>query len=118
VLLERGGGGLLAHIFQHEVDHLDGILFVDKARNIEEHMPEDYDKNPNTYRIAFWGTPALTVLLFRHALCTRIHTNRIITGEDKPQGRGMAITPPATKVWATQHNVKVLQPKKLDEDFL
>ncbi len=44
VLLERGGGGLLAHIFQHEVDHLNGILFVDKARNIEEHAPEDYDK--------------------------------------------------------------------------
>lgn len=29
--VERGAGGLLAHIFQHESDHLDGILFVDKA---------------------------------------------------------------------------------------
>ncbi len=26
--------GLLARAFQHEVDHLDGILFVDKARNL------------------------------------------------------------------------------------
>lgn len=26
--------GLLAIIFQHEIDHLDGILFVDKATNI------------------------------------------------------------------------------------
>ena len=33
---ERGGGGLLAHIFQHEIDHLDGILFIDKARNTHE----------------------------------------------------------------------------------
>ena len=32
----RGAGGLLAHIFQHEVDHLDGILFVSKAINLEE----------------------------------------------------------------------------------
>lgn len=39
----RGAGGLLAHIFQHEVDHLDGILFVDKARNIEEILPEDHE---------------------------------------------------------------------------
>lgn len=31
---ERGGGGLLAQIFQHEVDHLDGILFIDKAENV------------------------------------------------------------------------------------
>ncbi len=30
----RGAGGLLAHIYQHEIDHLDGILFIDKARGI------------------------------------------------------------------------------------
>ncbi len=28
--------GLLARIFQHEIDHLDGILFIDKARGIKE----------------------------------------------------------------------------------
>ncbi len=32
----RGAGGLLARIFQHEIDHLDGILFTDKATNIKE----------------------------------------------------------------------------------
>lgn len=31
---KRGAGGLLAHIFQHETDHLDGVLFIDKARNV------------------------------------------------------------------------------------
>lgn len=36
----RGAGGLLAHIFQHEIDHLDGILFIDKARNIVNIPPE------------------------------------------------------------------------------
>ena len=30
----RGAGGLLAHIFQHETDHLNGILFIDAARNV------------------------------------------------------------------------------------
>lgn len=30
----RGASGLLAHIFQHETDHLEGILFIDKAKNI------------------------------------------------------------------------------------
>jgi peptide deformylase len=30
----RGAGGLLAHIFQHETDHLNGILFIDNARNV------------------------------------------------------------------------------------
>ncbi len=30
----RGGGGILAQIFQHEINHLDGILFVDHATHI------------------------------------------------------------------------------------
>ena len=28
---ERGAGGLMAQIFEHEMDHLDGILFTDHA---------------------------------------------------------------------------------------
>ncbi len=31
---ERGAGGLLAQIFQHEYDHLDGVLFIDHAHEI------------------------------------------------------------------------------------
>lgn len=34
------GRGLLAQIFQHEIDHLNGILFIDKARDIKEYEPE------------------------------------------------------------------------------
>lgn len=29
------GRGLLAQIFQHEIDHLDGVLFIDKATKLE-----------------------------------------------------------------------------------
>lgn len=36
-----GGNGLLAHIFQHEVDHLDGILFIDHGFNLEEYTEEE-----------------------------------------------------------------------------
>ena len=39
----RGGTGLLAQIFQHETDHLNGILFIDKAKFVEEMPPEDID---------------------------------------------------------------------------
>lgn len=39
-LFERGGSGLLAQIFQHETDHLNGILFIDKASELEEVLPE------------------------------------------------------------------------------
>jgi len=33
-VFEMGGSGLLAQIFQHEIDHLDGILFIDKAKGL------------------------------------------------------------------------------------
>ncbi|MDO8593917.1 MAG: peptide deformylase [bacterium] len=38
VKFTRGASGLLAQIFQHETDHLEGILFIDKATNLRE-MP-------------------------------------------------------------------------------
>ena len=39
--IERGASGLLAQIFQHEVDHLNGLLFIDKAREIWEMSGEE-----------------------------------------------------------------------------
>lgn len=35
--------GLLARVFQHEIDHLDGILFIDKAVNLREILPEQIE---------------------------------------------------------------------------
>lgn len=35
----RGASGLLAQIFQHETDHLDGILFIDHAKDVKEELP-------------------------------------------------------------------------------
>lgn len=40
----KSASGLLAHIFQHEIDHLDGILFTDKAKEMYE-SNENIDSN-------------------------------------------------------------------------
>jgi peptide deformylase len=40
----RGASGLLAQIFQHETDHLNGTLFIDTAKDVEEIMPEKNGK--------------------------------------------------------------------------
>jgi len=40
----RGAGGLLAQIFQHEIDHLNGILFIDKAIEVGEMLPEEHEQ--------------------------------------------------------------------------
>jgi peptide deformylase len=41
VQFTQEGTGLLAHIFQHETDHLDGILFIDKAKDLHESTSEE-----------------------------------------------------------------------------
>lgn len=40
-----GASGLLAQIFQHETDHLNGVLFIDKAKDVEEILPEHLQKH-------------------------------------------------------------------------
>lgn len=37
----RGGSGLMAQIFQHETDHLNGTLFIDTARHLERMSEEE-----------------------------------------------------------------------------
>ena len=37
----RGASGFLAHIFQHEIDHLNGILYTDKAVKLHDDEPND-----------------------------------------------------------------------------
>ncbi len=32
----KNGSGFIAEIFEHETDHLDGVLFIDKATNLHE----------------------------------------------------------------------------------
>lgn len=38
--IRRGASGLLAQVFQHETDHLVGVLFLDKARDVVDIPPE------------------------------------------------------------------------------
>ena len=37
----RGASGLLAQIFQHETDHLEGVLFIDKAKDVVDLPPKE-----------------------------------------------------------------------------
>ncbi len=46
--IERGASGLLAQIFQHENDHLNGILFIDNAKDLQDIPPEKQRAIKNT----------------------------------------------------------------------
>jgi peptide deformylase len=38
---KKGASGILAQIFQHETDHLNGILFIDTAKDLKDLPPEN-----------------------------------------------------------------------------
>ena len=44
-LIKRGSSGLLAQIFQHEIEHLDGKLFIDEAVELYEYNPEQLKRD-------------------------------------------------------------------------
>ena len=37
-LIRVGGEGLLARVLQHEIDHLDGILFIDYVSGLKRQL--------------------------------------------------------------------------------
>ena len=42
-LFKKGASGLMAQIFQHETDHLDGKLFIDRAVDVVDLPPKEDD---------------------------------------------------------------------------
>lgn len=45
VAFTRGASGFLAHVFQHEMDHLDAVLYIDKAKKLFDDKSEQDEQN-------------------------------------------------------------------------
>ncbi len=70
-------------------------------------------------KIAFFGTPEFAVKILDKMKEEGQTPSLIVTTPDKPKGRNRILTPPATKVWAEENNISILQPSNLkDEEFL
>jgi methionyl-tRNA formyltransferase len=70
-------------------------------------------------RIVFMGTPQFAVASLKILVENKYNVVGVITSPDKPAGRGQKVQQSAVKEFATQHNLKVLQPTNLkDESFL
>ncbi|MFZ2072261.1 MAG: methionyl-tRNA formyltransferase [Minisyncoccia bacterium] len=72
----------------------------------------------NKLNFIFFGTPDVASETLEILKENGYLPFKIITSPDKPQGRKMIITPPPVKTWAEKHNIKYLQPEKLDEAFI
>ncbi|QQR82739.1 methionyl-tRNA formyltransferase [Candidatus Campbellbacteria bacterium] len=63
----------------------------------------------------FFGSPDIAVASLNALFQAGLIPHTIVTAPDAPQGRGMVLTPPPAKVWALEHAIPVLQPKKLSD---
>lgn len=66
-------------------------------------------------KIAFFGTPAFSVITLETLKSAGMTPELVITQPDKPVGKGLAITAPPVKVWAQENNIEVLQPTNLKD---
>lgn len=64
-------------------------------------------------RIAFWGTSRFSVFVLNELEREGILPALIITAPPKPKGRGLALTPSDTKVWADARKIPTLEPVEI-----
>ncbi|MCQ2251577.1 MAG: methionyl-tRNA formyltransferase [Bacteroidales bacterium] len=64
-------------------------------------------------RIIYMGTPDFAVGPLKTLVESGFNIVAVVTGMDKPQGRGRKIQPTPVKEYAVEHNIPVLQPEKL-----
>mgnify|MGYP004471009441 FL=1 len=66
-------------------------------------------------KILFMGTPDFALFSLRALVDAGENVAAVVTQTDKPKGRGMTLSPPPVKVYATGHGIPVYQPKTLKD---
>ncbi len=69
-------------------------------------------------KIIFFGTPEISAHVLQSLLNAGYDIVAAVTNPDAPVGRHHVMTPSPVKVLAEKNNIPVLQPEKLDTDFL
>lgn len=72
----------------------------------------------NDVRFAFFGTPEIAVSALEELARGGYIPALVVTAPDKKQGRNLVLTPSPVKVWAEAHRIPVVQPEKIDSEFL
>lgn len=67
----------------------------------------------NNLKIAFFGTPQISVYVLEKLKSSSLAPELIITSPNMPKGRRLVLTPPEVKVWATDNNIECIQPEKV-----
>ncbi|SFB19631.1 methionyl-tRNA formyltransferase [Lentibacillus halodurans] len=68
-------------------------------------------------RIVFMGTPDFAVPILEALIQMEYNIDLVVTQPDRPKGRKKIITPPPVKKMAVKHDIPVLQPEKLKDEY-
>lgn len=101
--------GLLARVLQHEIDHINGVIFTDHVKNY---------KNLADYRFArivFIGSDDFSLIQLKALHEAGLNVIAAITETDKPAGRGQELKEPAIKTYVKEIGIAVFQPAGIDE---
>lgn len=102
--------GLFARVLQHEIDHMDGILFLDRATKITKGEKE-LAKNAvlSNTNIVFFGTPEFAVPALQALIGADFcDVAAVVTQPDKPVGRHHSKPVPSPiKRIASENGIKV-----------
>lgn len=72
----------------------------------------------NEFKFVFFGTGALAESVLASLVRAGHIPAVVVTKPDSKQGRHMELTAPHIKTWAELKGIKVLQPEKLDSEFI
>lgn len=70
------------------------------------------------YPFAFFGSSRFSLMVLDELEKLGLTPSLVVTTPDKPQGRKLVLTPTPVKEWAKARRITVLDPEKLDNDFV
>lgn len=99
--------GYFARVLQHEVDHLDGVLFTDRARRIVRAGAE------TKLKTVFMGTSEFGAEVLRVLLEGDVVPELVVTRPARPAGRGLRLQASPVQALAAEAECEVFAPERL-----
>ena len=112
------GTGLFGRCLQHEMDHLNGVLYIDKAKNIRAGRDRRGSgggrrgRRRRSLKLLVFGTSEFAVPVLE-AVAERHDVVGVVTQPDRPAGRGHKLVATPVKRAAEALGLRVLTPEKL-----
>jgi len=115
------GEGFLARALCHEIDHLDGILYTDRATTISEIKKDEEEESQEgvegarEIRAVFMGSPDFAVPSLDELVSAGVKVELVVTQPDRPFGRKRELRPTPVKARAIEMGIPVFACERVSD---